>query len=151
MPKPGACLPWESGKACVAPVTPCKNDWECERLQKCCASACGTICQEPCHSECDIACPNGQECKVVNGCAKCVAAYGAPPKAGNCMHWSGASISLKNCESDYNCPGSKKCCSVGEGRLCQDPCPTKCDWACLSGTKCVVGSDGCAQCAPSST
>lgn len=148
MEKPGKCASLTGEGSCV---TSCNNDWDCSGLLKCCQISCGRMCQDPCYANCDIACEEGKECKVIGGCAKCIPAFGAQPKPGKCATWTGASVSLKNCESDSNCPGSKKCCSVGQGKLCQDPCSSTCNWNCLSGTKCSVGNDGCAQCVPSST
>lgn len=66
-------------------------------------------------------------------------------KPGRCLKWQGNGPCLTNCNTDGECPENRKCCTVGCGKICQDPCPTVCDWECFDGKKCEV-VDGCAQC-----
>lgn len=145
MVKPGKCLPPVSGdEHCNVN---CNNDWDCDGLQKCCDIACGRECQDPCHTSCNGACVADQVCKMIDGCAQCNQTTKSDDKPGNCLPWNGPGPCLKNCVKDSDCTGNKKCCSIGCGRLCQDPCSKSCTWNCLAGQICQEVS-GCGQCVP---
>lgn len=158
MQKPGQCYPLTGINNCR---TTCQNDWECPGLAKCCGATfanltCGRSCQEPCSKTCDsVTCTNGTECIIHEGCAVCgpcknCANGNNKDKPGKCAPWYGSGICLTNCDTDAECSGQQKCCPLGTcGKLCQDPCPTKCDAfpPCISGNECKI-VNGCAQCVP---
>lgn len=150
--KPGLCFPFNRPlpQDTVPVAKNCKKncyaDADCSGAAKCCSIGCSNICQSVCSIVCDgVSCDEGKECKVVNGCAQCVPS--SQEKPGKCTAWQANGPCITNCEKDYDCTGSRKCCSVGCGKICQDPCPTSCSQLppCLSGKECQV-VDGCAQC-----
>lgn len=150
--KPGACftflLPRNSGinGNCTKY---CKIDNDCKGRMKCCSIGCSSFCQDVCSGTCKgVTCDEGKECQLVGGCAQCVTSDKEKP--GKCRNWQGSGPCLKNCAKDYDCPSNRKCCSVGCGKICTEPCPKTCDSLppCLAGSECQV-SDGCAQCVSS--
>ncbi|KFD69562.1 hypothetical protein M514_18178 [Trichuris suis] len=126
--KPGTCPPsnFFTGKAPF-----CNTDSDCEGSQKCCATKAGTQCITPltegralfCKSDGD--CDGSEKCcltKAGKECVKPVQKPGPTAKPGTCPPYPfGAVGVLSNCQTDFDCKGTLKCCMTSVGFNCTAP------------------------------
>ncbi|XP_033735426.1 papilin-like isoform X3 [Pecten maximus] len=92
--KPGSCPIVPLGRMGVC-VEQCRSDYECLSDQKCCSNGCGHTCQDIQHER-----PEYKE-------GQCPALRAG--EVGTCEN---------ECQTDYQCTGSQKCCYNGCGYSC---------------------------------
>ncbi|XP_072330165.1 anosmin-1b isoform X1 [Scyliorhinus torazame] len=100
----GQILTWcEGHRRCAQCLQPCKELWDSDKNQ----------CQRQCekHHECLTSCEFLKSIQMVKQ-GDCP----APQKA-----WGFAAACVQSCNSDTECPSSRKCCSNGCGQTCQAP------------------------------
>lgn len=185
--KAGYCPASTSNLQCDEP---CTSDGSCEGNKKCCQLSCGMSCVDPnmdhpgvklgfcpfvnpnvstmCLQTCssDYSCTGDTKCCSFGQCSmRCMAPEPAPQaqrKTGDCPSSQGAQgrPDTIQCISDYACPGTEKCCRIGNDVKCSAPaqdsamkdgaCPTLtntspvCIRRCSSDSNCPGNQKCCA-------
>ncbi|KAL8602638.1 hypothetical protein ACOMHN_018175 [Nucella lapillus] len=135
--KAGQCPVPRPGQLGICAST-CSSDAKCPGIEKCCRNPCGaTTCQRPqglipIKPSCATAkCGAGQKCVMrtvqclVAPCPESYPECVPADKPGACPKPRYSPFSYFNCRrqchTDVQCPGARKCCRSGCRSLCQDP------------------------------